>query len=143
MPEMPKIERPVGIVAHLVVNGGAEAIEFYKRAFGAEEIMRMPEEGGTRIMHAEIRIGPSVVYLADDFPEYCGGKSRSPKSLGGTPVTLHQYVRDCDASLKRAADAGATLSMPAQDMFWGDRYGQVTDPYGHVWSFATPLAGKK
>lgn len=139
---MPDFERPVGIVPHLVVNGAAEAIEFYKKALGAEEIMRMPEEGGKRLMHAEIRIGPSTVYLADDFPEYCGGKSRSAMSLGGTPVTLHQYVRDCDAAIKRAADAGATVTMPAQDMFWGDRYGQVKDPYGLQWAFATPLATK-
>src|SRR5688572_33347136 len=120
---MPEIERPVGIVAHLVVNGAAEAINFYKRAFGAEEIMRMPEEGGTRLMHAEIRIGPSVVYLADDFPEYCGGEGRAPQALGGTPVTLHQYVRGWDAATKRAGDAGATVTMRAQGLVGGDRYG--------------------
>jgi PhnB protein len=141
MPEM-TTERPTGVVPHLVVSGGAAAIDFYKKAFGAEEIMRMPAEDGKRLMHAEIRIGPSTIYLADDFPEFCGGKSRSPASLGGTPVTIHQYVRDCDAAIKRAADAGATVTMPAQDMFWGDRYGQVKDPFGHQWSFATPLPQK-
>ena len=139
---MPDSERPTGIVPHLAVNGAAAAIEFYKKAFGAEEIMRMPEENGTRLMHAEIRIGPSTVYLADDFPEYCGGKPRNATALGGTPIVLHQYVRDCDAAIKRAADAGATVTMPAQDMFWGDRYGQVKDPYGLQWAFATPLAKK-
>jgi len=139
---MPDFERPTGIVPHLVVNGAAAAIDFYKKAFGAEEIMRMPEEGGKRLMHAEIRIGPSTVYLADDFPEHCGGKSHTAAALGGTPVVLHQYVRDCDAAIKRAADAGAKVTMPAQDMFWGDRYGQVTDPFGQQWSFATPLAKK-
>lgn len=132
-------EHPAGIVAHLVVGGAASAIEFYKRAFGAEEIMRMPADDGKRLMHAQVRIGSSTVYLADDFPEYCGGKSCTPKALGGSPVTLHQYVPNCDAAIKRAADAGATVTMPAQDMFWGDRYGQVTDPFGHIWSFATPL----
>ena len=139
---MQDFERPVGIVPHLCVKGAAAAIEFYKKALGAEEIMRMPEEKGTRLMHAEIRIGPSTVYLADDFPEYCEGKSRTAASLGGTPIVLHQYVRDCDAAIKRAADAGATVTMPAQDMFWGDRYGQVKDPYGLQWAFATPLAKK-
>jgi PhnB protein len=141
MPE--KSERPSGLVPHLVVNDAVKALEFYKKAFGAEELMRMPEEGGKRLMHAEFRIGSATVFLADDFPEYCGGKSRTPKSLGGTPVTIHQYVRDCDASMKRAADAGATVVMAAQDMFWGDRYGLVADPFGHHWSFATPLADKK
>jgi PhnB protein len=133
---------PVGLVPHLVVNGAAQAIEFYKKAFGATEIMRMPEENGKRLMHAEVRIGESTLYLADDFPEYCGGKSRTPQSLGGTPITIHQYVSNCDAAIKRAADAGAKITMPAQDMFWGDRYGKVTDPFGHDWSFATPI-GKK
>jgi PhnB protein len=131
---------PVGLVPHLVVSDGAAAIEFYKKAFGAQETMRMPAEDGKRLMHAQLRIGESTLYLADDFPEFCGGKPRNPKALGGTPVTIHQYVRDVDASIKRAADAGATVVMPAADMFWGDRYGQVNDPFGHNWSFATPLA---
>lgn len=132
-------ERPKGVVPHLVVNGADAAIAFYKKAFGAEEMLRMPAEDGKRLMHAEIRVGGSPVYLCDDFPEYCGGKSRHPNALGGTPVTLHQYVPSVDEAIKRAGDAGAAVTMPAQDMFWGDRYGQVTDPYGHVWSFATPL----
>jgi PhnB protein len=72
-------------------------------------------------------------------PEYCGGKPHTPQAFGGTAVTLHQYVRDCDAAIKRCADAGATVTMPPTDMFWGDRYGIVTDPFGHKWSFATPL----
>ena len=117
----------------------ADAIEFYKKAFGAEEIHRMPAPDGRRLMHAAIRLGNSFVFLADDFPEYCGGKESSPKALKGTPVTFHQYVRDCDAAIKRAADAGATVLMPAADMFWGDRYGVVTDPFGHNWAFATHI----
>jgi PhnB protein len=128
-----------GIVAHLVVSNGAAAIDFYKKAFAAEEVMRMPADDGKRLMHAELQIGGSKLYLCDDFPEYCGGKSRTPETLGGSPVTLHQAVRDCDAAIKRAADAGATITMPAEDMFWGDRYGQVKDPFGHTWSFSTPL----
>lgn len=131
--------KPVGLVPHLVVDGASSAIEFYKKAFGAEEMFRMPAEDGKRLMHAEIRIGPSTVYLCDDFPEYCGGKSRTPAALGGTPVVLHRYVPDCDAAIDRATGAGAAVEMPAQDMFWGDRYGAVKDPFGHSWSFATPL----
>ena len=124
---------PVGLVPHLVVNGAAKAIDFYKRAFGAEEVMRMPAEDGTRLMHAQVRIGPSTMFLCDDFPEYCGGKSRTATSLGGTPVTLHQSVRDCDEAIKRAADGGAKVTMPAQDMFWGDYFGSCVDKYGVQW----------
>ena len=98
----------------------------------------MPAPDG-RIMHAAIRIGGSMVFLVDDFPEHCGGKSSTPIALGGTPVTLHHYVLDCDAAIKRAQDAGAKVQMPATDMFWGDRYGMVVDPYGHKWSFATHI----
>jgi uncharacterized glyoxalase superfamily protein PhnB len=127
------------LIPHLVCDPCAEAIEFYKKAFGAEELMRMPGPDGHRVMHAAIRIGNSHVFLADDFPEYCGGKASSPKALQGTPVTIHQYVRDCDAAVKRAVAAGATVVMPVEDMFWGDRYGIVTDPFGHSWSFATHI----
>jgi PhnB protein len=126
-----------GLIPHLVCDPCAEAIEFYKKAFGAEEVSRAPGPDGRRIMHAAIRIGKSHVFLVDDFPEFCEGKSESPKSLKGTPVTIHRYVDNCDAAVKRAADAGATVAMPPMDMFWGDRYGVVVDPYGHKWSFAT------
>jgi uncharacterized glyoxalase superfamily protein PhnB len=127
------------LIPHLVCDPCSEAIEFYKKAFGAEEVQRAPAPDGRRIMHAAIRIGNSLVFLVDDFPEFCGGKSESPKALQGTPVTIHRYVKDCDAAIKRAQDAGATVLMPAEDMFWGDRYGVVTDPYGHKWSFATHI----
>ena len=127
------------LIPHLVCDSCSEAIEFYKKAFGAEEVRRVPSPDGCKIMHAAIRIGNSFVYLVDDFPEYCEGKSQSPKGLKGTPVTIHHYVENCDAAIKRAQDAGATVSMPAQDMFWGDRYGVVTDPYGHKWAFATHI----
>lgn len=125
------------LIPHLQCAGCADAIEFYKKAFGAEEISRLPAPDGKRIMHAEIRIGGQAVFLADDFPEYCGGKALSPKALGGTPVSIHRYVADCDAAIERAAQAGATVQMPPQDMFWGDRYGVIVDPFGHTWSFAT------
>jgi PhnB protein len=128
-----------GLIPHLTCDGCADAIEFYKKAFGAEEICRMPAPDGKRIMHAAIRIDDRPLFLNDDFPEFCGGKSQSPKALGGTPVTIHRYVEDCDAAIQRAKDAGATVKMPPEDMFWGDRYGVVTDPFGHSWSLATHL----
>lgn len=124
------------LIPHLVCSPCAEAIEFYKKAFGAAELGRAPSPDG-RLMHAMIKVGTSIVFLVDDFPEYCGGKAGTAKALGGTPVTLHQYVADCDAAIKKAQDAGAAVEMPAADMFWGDRYGVVVDPYGHKWSFAT------
>jgi PhnB protein len=125
------------LIPHLVCSNCAAAIEFYKRAFGAEELHRMSSPDGLKVMHAAIKIGQSYVFLADDFPEFCGGKEQSPTALKGTPVTFHQYVVDCDAAIKRAVDAGASVLMPACDMFWGDRYGIVTDPFGHNWAFAT------
>lgn len=127
------------IIPHLVCSPCDKAIEFYKKAFGADELSRAPSPDGQRLMHAAIRIGTSTVFLVDDFPEFCGGKSSSPKALEGTPVTLHRYVENCDAAIKRAADAGAEVTMPAMDMFWGDRYGVVTDPFGHKWSIATHI----
>lgn len=125
-----------GLIPHLVCSNAAQAIEFYKKAFDAEEISRMPGPDG-RLMHAELRIGGRPLFLADDFPEYCGGKSSSPEGLGGTPVTLHRYVEDCDATIAKAVAAGATVRLPATDMFWGDRYGQIVDPAGHLWALAT------
>jgi PhnB protein len=127
------------LIPHLVCDPCSEAIEFYKKAFGAEEIHRMPAPDGRKIMHAALRIGKSFVFLADDFPEYCDGKAQSPKALRGTPIGLHRYVENCDAAIKRAQDAGATVVMAAADMFWGDRYGVVTDPYGHKWTFGTRI----
>jgi PhnB protein len=128
-----------GLIPHLVCDGCADAIEFYKKAFGATEVCRVPAPDGKRIMHAAIHIDGRPVFLVDDFPEFCGGKSESPKALGGTPVTIHRFVEDCDAAIQRAADAGATVKMPPADMFWGDRYGVVVDPFGHSWSLVTHL----
>ena len=127
-----------GLIPHLVVKDAAKAIQFYKSAFGAEELSRVPSPDG-RIVHAALRIASTHVYLADDFPEFCGGKPRNPSALGGTPVTFHHYVNDTDAAIKRAQSAGATVKAPAQDMFWGDRYGVVEDPFGHQWAFATHI----
>ena len=119
----------------LVVDNAAEAIEFYKRAFGARELGRMTAPDGQRIWHAELQIGDSRLMLGDEFPEM--GEYRSPKSLGGTTASIHIYVDDADAVFQRAVDAGATATMPPTDAFWGDRYGKVTDPFGHQWGIAT------
>ena len=127
-----------GIITHLVVDNATAAIDYYVKALGAKELMRAPTPDGSKLMHAELQVGSSRIYLSDDFPEF-GGKSRTPKALGGATVTIHQYVADADAAIKRMSDAGGTVTMPAADMFWGDRYGKVTDPYGHEWGFATHI----
>jgi len=121
------------ITPHLVCAGAANAIEFYKKAFGAVEEWRLPAPDG-KIMHARIRIGDSAVMLVDEMPQ-CG--ALGPKALKGTPVTIHLYVDDADAMAARAVKAGATLKFPVDDMFWGDRYGVLEDPFGHSWSVAT------
>ncbi len=123
------------VTPYLVVDGAAEAIEFYKRAFGAQELFRMASPDGQAVWHAEIQIGDSRLMLGDEFPEM--GDYRAPKSLGGTTASLHIYVEDADAAFQRAVEAGATVSMPLEDAFWGDRYGKVTDPFGHQWGIAT------
>ncbi|CAM2156910.1 PhnB protein [Pararobbsia alpina] len=121
------------VTPHLVVAGAAKAIDFYKQAFGATEITRLPGQAG-KLMHAALRIGDSVVMLVDEMPEW---KALGPIALKGSPVTIHLYVPDADATIATAEAAGATVTMPAADMFWGDRYGQVQDPFGHKWSVAT------
>jgi uncharacterized glyoxalase superfamily protein PhnB len=123
------------VTPFLVCAGASDAIAFYKKAFGATERSRLPGPGG-RLMHACIQIGDSSVMLADEMPE-CGGFG--PKALNGSPVTIHLYVDDVDAVIAQAEAAGAQLTMPAQDMFWGDRYGQLVDPFGHKWSVATHI----
>lgn len=133
------MEMPKGTIPHLVVDGAAQALDFYGKAFGGKEVSRHPADDGKRLMHAEIEINGSVVYLADDFPEYCGGKSQAPKAFGGSPVSLHLNVPDCDAAYNRAIAAGASPKMPPGDMFWGARYAVVTDPFGHSWAFMHPL----
>jgi len=121
------------VTPHLVCAGAADAIEFYKKAFGAVEEARLPGPNG-KVMHAMIRIGGSAVMLADEMPEW---GSLGPKALKGSPVTIHLYVEDADAFVARAAKAGAKITMPVDDMFWGDRYGKLEDPFGHHWSVAT------
>ncbi len=121
------------VTPHLVCAGAADAIEFYKKAFNAVEMGRLPGPDG-KLMHAQIRIGDSVVMLVDEFPEW---KSFGPKVLHGSPVTIHLYVEDVDTAFARAVAAGAKVTMPLDDMFWGDRYGRLEDPFGHQWSIAT------
>ena len=130
-------------IPHLVVNDGAAACEYYKAALGASVQSCVPMKGDKRVLHASLSVGEAVFFLNDDFPEFCGGKSRTPQALGGTAVTIHLCVPDCDAAMAKAAKAGATITMPAMDAFWGDRYGKVVDPFGHEWSFSTPLSPER
>ncbi len=124
------------ITPHLVCKDALKAIEFYKKAFSAEQINLMPGPGGQGVMHAMLKIGNSFLMLCDEFPG-CDGFV-SPASVGNkTTVTIHIYVEDVDKAHKQAVDAGATATMPPMDMFWGDRYGKVRDPEGHEWSIAT------
>jgi PhnB protein len=121
------------VTPHLVCAGAAEAIEFYQKAFGATELSRVPGADG-KLMHASVRIGDSVVMLNDEMPEW---GSFGPKSLKGSAVTIHLYVENAEAVFEQAVAAGAKVTMPLDDMFWGDRYGKVEDPFGHQWSIGT------
>jgi PhnB protein len=120
---------------YLAVEDAARAIEYYAKAFGAKEVVRMDAPGG-KIGHAELEIGDSRIMLADPFPQ---SSTRPPKELGGTSASVFLYVEDVDAVVKQAVDAGATVTMEVADQFWGDRFGTVTDPFGHVWSVATHI----
>lgn len=128
---------PAGVYPYLTVVGGKAAIDFYARAFGAVEEFRTYGEDGERLLHARIRINGAAILLSDDFPEYRGG-SKAPAPAG---VTIHIEVDDADRWWKRAVDAGATVKMELADQFWGDRYGQLTCPFGHSWSIAAPIKG--
>lgn len=121
------------VTPSLFVAGAAKAIEFYKNALGAEELMRFPGPDG-KIMHAEIKVGDSIIMLADEMPDMGG---RGPKSIGGTPVSFFVYGQDVDAAWKRAVDAGAREVVPLADQFWGDRTGCLEDPFGHQWWLAS------
>lgn len=118
---------------YLILKDAAQAIDFYKRAFGAAELMRFPGPGG-KIGHAEIKIGDSQIMLADEFPDM---GHKSPTSLGGTPVSIMLYVNDVDATAAQAVSAGAKVTKPVQDQFYGDRSGTIEDPFGHVWHIST------
>jgi len=132
------IEVEPAVSPYLIVDDAAAAIDFYVAAFGAEELGRVPGPDG-RLVNAALRINGSVVMLNDDFPEMTDGKSMTPKALGGTPVTIHLTVTDVETQFQRAVDAGATVVAPLEDMFWGDRYGVIRDPFGHMWSLGQPM----
>ena len=136
-PRKPKAVPPIPrgyhtVTPYLVVNNGSEAIEFYKKAFGAKELLRHTTPDG-KILNAQLKIGDSMVLLSDEFP---GGDTRSPVSLGTSTVTLHVYTRDVNKLWERAIAAGARIIMPLNNQFWGERYGQLADPFGHRWSLS-------
>ena len=124
------------VTPNLVVQDAAAALDFYRRAFGADETLRMPGPGG-KIMHAEFRIGDSVLMLAEEMPDM---GNKSPRTLDGSPVSFYVYISDVDAAYKRAIDAGGKEVMPVADMFWGDRAGWLEDPFGHKWALAQHVA---
>ncbi len=124
------------ITAGLIVKGGKKAIEYYKTAFGAQVLSVMNGPDGQSVMHAELKIGDTKIYVGDENPDM---GAVSPQTLGGSPVSLNIYTEDCDAMFKRAIAAGATVKMPLENMFWGDRYGKITDPFGHHWGIATHI----
>ncbi len=135
---MPRAVKPIpegyhSVTPYLILRGAADALEFYKRAFGAKEIMRMDAPNG-RIGHAEIRIGDSAIMLADEFPDM---GTRAPQTPGSSPVMLYLYVEDVDKTVKTAIGAGAKAVKPVEDQFYGDRSGSITDPFGHTWFIAT------
>jgi PhnB protein len=137
----PRKVRPVPagyhtVTPYLTVNNGAAALDFYRRAFGAQEKERMPGPGG-KIMHAELRIGDSVVMLSDEFPGM--STCKAPTSLGGTTGSIFLYVADVDPAFKRAVEAGCKVLMPLTNMFWGDRFGKLEDPFGNQWTMATHI----
>jgi PhnB protein len=121
------------VTPYLVVKDGAKALDYYKQAFGATAVTRMDAPDGT-VMHAEFKIGDSMIMLSGEM-----GPCRSPQSLGGTPVSIFLYLEDVDSVYKQAVDAGAKADVPPQDMFWGDRFGRLTDPFGHEWALATHI----
>jgi PhnB protein len=132
------IEVQPAVLPHLIVDDAAAAIDFYVKAFGAVEVGRVPGPDG-KLVHAALAINGSTVMLNDDFPEMSGGKSMTPKALGGSPVTIHLVVTDVDAKFQQAIDAGASVVMAVDDQFWGDRYGVLRDPFGHQWSMGQPV----
>ena len=121
------------VTPHLVCAGAADAIAFYKKAFNAQELAQLAGPDG-KLMHGLIKIGDSMLMLVDEYPQW---DSLGPNARNGTSVTLHLYVEDADAQFKQAIDAGCSVRMPLTDMFWGDRYGVLQDPFGHLWSIAT------
>ena len=127
---------PPPLAPYLVVEDANAAIDFYVRAFGAKELARQTTPNGKKVVHAALEINGGMLMLSDDFPELTG-QSRTPQALGGSPVTIHLDLKDVDPVFAAALEAGATVTMPLDDQFWGDRYGKLRDPFGHEWSLAT------
>jgi PhnB protein len=127
------------LLACLTVSDASKAIEFYKAAFEAQEEMRHNAPGTSKLMYARLSINGNSIALADDFPEFNGGKRTTPDAFGGSPVTLHLQVENADAFFMKAIEAGATATMEVSDMFWGARYGKLRDPFGHEWSVASAI----
>ena len=127
------------VTPYLTINGAAAAIDWYKKAFGAKELEREPTPDG-KLMHARIRIGDSIVMMSDVFP---GAGGQAPDILGNSPVTLHVYLKNVDKMWQQAVDAGAKVTMPLDNQFWGERYGQITDPFGHHWSLSQVIKMSK
>jgi PhnB protein len=125
------------VIPHLTVHDANAAIAFYQQAFGAKETYRMQAPDGSKLLHAELKIGDSYIFLNDEFPDT---GCMSPIVLQGSSVTIHLSVDDADTWFEQAVKAGATVTMPLQDMFWGDRYGKLIDPFGHHWSISCPLS---
>ncbi len=128
-----------GVIAYLTVSDGAAAIAFYEKAFGGQEVLRHLADDGKRLLHARVALNGGLIMLSDDFPEFVGGAARTPAPGQPTGVVLSMTVADCDALFGQAIAAGATAVMPPADMFWGERYAQLTDPFGHRWSISGPL----
>jgi PhnB protein len=126
-------------VPHLVVNDGEAAISFYEKAFGAKLETKHPAEDGKRLMHAHLKLGSSALMLHDDFPEFGDQGAKPPTRLGGASCTIHLEVPDADVAWNRALKAGAEIVMPLDNQFWGARYGQIKDPFGHLWSIGGPV----
>ena len=127
------------VTPYLTTTDAAATIDFYKQAFGAEELARHSEPGGKRIMHAHLKLLGTNLMLSDDFCDKMGAKSETPAALGGSPVVLHLQLEDVDSVWNKAVSAGATVTMPLKDQFWGDRYGQLKDPFGFKWSLGQTI----
>jgi PhnB protein len=127
------LHREDQFIPELIVRGGGAALEFYKRVFGAEEVHRMMKPGSEKLVHGELTLDGHKFFVCDEFPASEGGTCKAPETLGGTGVRITLLVDDADGIVERAVAAGARVSMPVQDMFWGGRYGKIVDPFGHEW----------
>lgn len=131
-----------GVAPYLCVDGAADAIDFYTRAFGARELARQAAPEGNKLLHAMLALNGGVIMLSDDFPEWHDGRRGDPKALGGSPVTIHLTLANVDEAWDRAVAAGAEITMPLETQFWGERYGQLRDPFGHNWSLSQSLTSE-